>query len=162
MTKQNASFRDALGRFATGIVVVTGIMPDGEPVGITVNSFSSLSLDPPLVLFCLGKQTGKQAAFIQGNRFAVNVLGESQVELSNLFARSQGQPFAETPHRLNADNCGLLEGALARLHCKKIDVHDNGDHYIVIGEVTEIEMDEDGDPLLFFKGKYRKIGATIV
>ena len=160
MENQHASFRDALGRFATGIVVVTGSMPNGEPVGITVNSFSSLSLEPPLVLFCLGKKTGKMTAFTEGENFVVNVLADEQVWASNLFAGSAGKPFESLPHLFNDVGCGVLEGALTHLHCKKVDLHDNGDHYIVVGQVTKFEVADEGEPLLFFNGKYRAIGEV--
>ena len=160
MSNQHASFRDALGRFATGIVVVTGVMPNGDPIGITVNSFSSLSLDPPLILFCLGKQTGKMTAFTEGDRFVVNVLAENQMEVSNLFAGSDVEPFKNLPHQMDDFGCGVLDGALTHLHCKKVDMHDNGDHYIVVGEVTKFEVADKGEPLLFFGGKYRAIGEV--
>ncbi|MCW9035348.1 MAG: flavin reductase family protein [Alphaproteobacteria bacterium] len=158
MTTIQSSFRDALGRFATGIVVVTGEMPDGSPIGITVNSFSSLSLDPPLILFCLGKTTEKLKAFIEGENFVVNVLAEDQMDISNIFAKSQDDSFNQVKHDFGEVGCALIDGALAQLECKKHEVHDNGDHYIVVGEVVSISTPNDSDPLLFFKGGYRTLG----
>ncbi len=159
MSIDQPTFRDALGRFATGIVVVTGVMPDGNPTGITVNSFSSLSLDPPLVLFCIGKQTEKLKAFSEGNNFVVNVLAADQMDVSNIFAKSQGDSFSQVEHKVNLHGCALINGALAQMECKKHQIHDNGDHYIVVGEVVSLSTANDGDPLLFFKGGYRLVGG---
>jgi flavin reductase (DIM6/NTAB) family NADH-FMN oxidoreductase RutF len=144
-------FRDALGRFATGITVVTTMTPEG-PIGITANSFASVSLDPPIVLWSIGRHSKRFAAFAGCQHFAVHVLGAEQMELSQRFARV-GQAFDGLPHDLNDAGVPLLGGCLSRFECARISGHEGGDQLIVVARVTAATL-RDGEPLLFFGGGY--------
>jgi flavin reductase (DIM6/NTAB) family NADH-FMN oxidoreductase RutF len=145
-------FRDALGRFATGVTVVTTVCPDG-PVGITANSFASVSLDPPIVLWSIGRHSSRFAAFADCERFAVHVLAADQIDLSRRFARSNGEAFSGLPIETNADGVPLLPGCLSRFECTRLAAHDGGDHLIVVARVTAASL-RDGDPLVFSRGGY--------
>jgi len=146
------ALRDALGRWATGVTIVTA--PDGDGfVGMTVNSFTSVSLDPPLVLWCIGLDAWSLDAFTEAEHFAVNVLAADQIELSNRFARRGEDKFADLDVEIGLGGTALLPGCVARLQCRNVDRHDAGDHAIVIGEVVAIEH-ADRQPLLFHAGRY--------
>lgn len=152
------AFRNALGSFATGITVMTALGPDG-PVGITVNSFSSLSLDPPLVLFCIARTSQSFAAFATAPAFAVNVLADDQQELSVRFSRRDLQ---DRWGGLAVDTwdtgAPILKGCLATMECDRHDLLDGGDHVIVVGRVRRLESRADGRPLLYFRGAYATVG----
>jgi len=149
-------FRDVLGRFASGVTVVT-TTSNGEPVGMTCQSFSSVSLDPPLVLFIPAKSSRSWPLIQRSGKFCVNFLAADQAELSNTMASRGVDKFGEvkwTPSA--ATGSPILEGSLAHVDCTIHQVHEAGDHYIVIGRVVDLGIDEgDVDPLLFFQGKYR-------
>lgn len=149
-------FRDALGRFATGVTVVTTATADG-PVGITANSFASVSLDPPIVLWSIGRQSKRFTAFAGCSAFAVHVLGAEQLELGKRFARS-GDAFAGLRHDLNEAGVPLLLGCLSRFECTRIAAHDGGDHLIVVARVTAAALRE-GEPLLFSSGGYGRFNG---
>jgi len=152
-------FRDAVGRFATGITVVTGVLPSGKPAGITVSAFASVSLDPPLVGICLDRGTACLEAFVGGRHFAVNILGEHQRGLSAQFARRSGDKFAGVDTRPGTNGCLILSGCLAVLECSREQVHDAGDHVLILGRVERIETPAKGRPLLHFRGRYHRLGA---
>jgi len=152
-------FRGALGRFATGVIVVTGIIPGGHPTGITVNAFTSLSLEPPLVLFCLDKVTGSRAAFIEGSHFMVNILTEAQRELSVHFSTPENNRFEKLEYDTWDSGCPVLKGCAANLECERGAVHDGGDHFIVVGKVCRLSIDEHARPLLYFNGGYGTLGS---
>ena len=152
-------FRDVLGRFASGVTVVTS-MSNGDPVGMTAQSFSSVSLNPPLVLFIPAKTSRAWPAIQRSGKFCVNFLAHGQEELSNTMASRGVDKFADvswTP----APETGspLLEGILGYVDCQIHTVHEAGDHYVVIGRVLDLDLtdQESGtdQPLLFFEGKYR-------
>ncbi|MCW2773639.1 MAG: flavin reductase domain protein FMN-binding protein [Nocardioides sp.] len=149
-------FRDVLGRFASGVTVVTTTSND-EPVGMTCQSFSSVSLDPPLVLFIPAKSSRSWPLIQRSGKFCVNFLAAGQAELSNTMASRGADKFGDvkwTPSR--ATGSPILEGSLAHVDCTIHQVHEAGDHYVVIGRVVDLGIDEgDVDPLLFFQGKYR-------
>jgi 3-hydroxy-9,10-secoandrosta-1,3,5(10)-triene-9,17-dione monooxygenase reductase component len=149
-------FRDVLGRFASGVTVVTTTSND-EPVGMTCQSFSSVSLDPPLVLFIPAKSSRSWPLIQRSGKFCVNFLAAGQAELSNTMASRGADKFGDvkwTPSR--ATGSPILEGSLAHVDCTIHQVHEAGDHYVVIGRVVDLGIDEGGvDPLLFFQGKYR-------
>jgi len=147
-------FRDAMGRFATGVTVVTGVTPGGHACGITVNAFSSLSLEPPLVLFCLDKTTGSAAAFTEGGHFTVNILTEAQWDLSVHFSTPENNRFEKLDYDTWDSGCPVLKGCAANLECERTGVHEGGDHYIVVGRVTRLNIAENARPLLYFKGSY--------
>ena len=152
-------FRDVLGTFASGITVITTIS-NGEPVGMTCQSFSSVSLDPPLVLFVPAKSSRAWPVIHRTGRFCVNVLAADQEDVSQQMATKGVDKFAGidwTP----ADVTGspVIEGTLAHLDCTIQTVHESGDHYVVIGRVEHLATsDNDGDPLLYFRGRYRTTG----
>ena len=150
--------RNACGQFATGVMVVTGRIDDGSPVGVTVNSFSSVSLDPPLVLFCLDKQALSFDAFSMGKNFALNVLSEDQRALSDQFAQQGGDKYTGVSITESAHGIPLLNGCLATIECAMHAVHEGGDHQIIVGEVERVTTgDSTGRPLLFFRGKYNNL-----
>jgi len=150
-------FRNALGHFATGVTVVTGLTEDGVPVGVTVNAFASVSLKPPLILICLATTTGCLSAFSTGTRFAVNILGEDQEPLSKAFAGPQEHRFRNRAFDTWDSGCPILPGCIANLECTRTDVHAAGDHIIVIGRVDRIETADDGRPLLFYRSAYGRV-----
>lgn len=151
------SFRKALARFATGVTVVTGIDPEGRPVGVTVSAFSSVSLEPPLVLICLANTTGCLHAFSEGERFAVNVLDAGQEALSEEFAGPQEHKFKDRAFATWSSGCPILPGCLANLECTRVAVHEGGDHFIVVGRVDRLETADSGRPLIFYESGYRRI-----
>ena len=143
--------RDALGRFATGVTVVTTTTPAG-PVGITVNSFASVSLDPPVVLWSIGRHSKRFDAFAGCEHFAIHVLGADHLDLGRRFARSGGG-FGGLDMRENDAGVPLLAECLSRCECSRIAALDGGDHLIMLGRVTAATLQE-GEPLLFAGGAY--------
>jgi len=144
-------FRDALGQFATGVTVVTTLGPEG-PVGITANSFSSLSLDPPLVLWSPARASRRFKAFADSMHFAIHVLGADQFALGRHFAL-QGLDFDLPGVGANAAGVPLLPDCLARFECRREAVHDGGDHALVVGRVERV-CTRPGAPLIFSAGRY--------
>ena len=149
-------FRDALGRFTTGVTVVTALGARG-PVGITANSFASLSLDPPLVLWSPARASRRFAAFAAAKHFAIHVLGSEQFALGRHFAR-EGLDFDMPGVAFNAEGVPVLTDCLARFECRRKAVHDGGDHAIVVGEVLRAAARE-GAPLVFSAGHYGRFKA---
>jgi 3-hydroxy-9,10-secoandrosta-1,3,5(10)-triene-9,17-dione monooxygenase reductase component len=154
------ALRHALGRFATGVTIVTTVGADGQPIGLTVNSFNSLSLDPPLVLWSLRRSSPSLAAFRAAPRFAVNVLAESQIELSRSFASKVAHRFVDGLWRRGDDGVPLLAGAAACFVCETASHHEAGDHELFIGRVREL-TDSHEPPLLFQGGRYRRLGPVL-
>jgi flavin reductase (DIM6/NTAB) family NADH-FMN oxidoreductase RutF len=152
------SFRQCLGRFATGVTVVTCADARGNPCGITANSFSSVSLDPPLVLWNVAKSANSLEAFLNAEHFAINVLSAEQENLSAHFAQSDHMLFDGVEHNLSELGVPMLPDTLACFECRTYQVHDCGDHYIVIGEVIAYRAG-DMSPLLFYAGNYRSLGT---
>lgn len=155
------TFRNGLGRFATGITVVTGADADGAKVGMTVNAFTSLSLSPPLVLFCLGRNAYCHDALVGGGGFVLNVLSEDQRHLSEAFSRPMDDRFAGVEYDLWDSGAPIIKGCLANLECRLEAVHDGGDHAIIVGLVTKLEQAGSGRPLLYFMGDYKCIGDNV-
>jgi 3-hydroxy-9,10-secoandrosta-1,3,5(10)-triene-9,17-dione monooxygenase reductase component len=154
--------RAAMGRFATGVTVITTRDRAGRSFGTTANAVSSVSLHPPLVLACLRRESETLAALLERRRFAINVLHSSQSELSDRFARrATGDTWDAVAHR-TASGIPLLEGAIATLECDLHDVADGGDHAVVVGHVVALEHapEADAEPLLFYAGAYRRIGGA--
>jgi flavin reductase (DIM6/NTAB) family NADH-FMN oxidoreductase RutF len=152
------TLRDALGRFATGVAVVTTTSPGGRRTGVTVNSFTSVSLDPALVLWCLSESAPSVPAFLRAGRFAVNVLASGQEELSQRFARPAPDKFAGVETRLTPSGLPVLAGALAYFACRTVTTYEAGDHRLFIGEVEHFQGQE-GEPLVFHGGRYRELCA---
>lgn len=150
-------FRRALGNFATGVTIVTAQTATGEKVGVTANSFNSVSLDPALILWSIDKRSGSHEVFQQATHFAVNILAADQIELSNHFARPKNDKFTGIPYTLGREsNAPLFEHCSARFQCEKYQQLDGGDHWILIGQV--IAFDDLGrSPLLYHQGAYSAI-----
>jgi len=146
-------FRQCLGKFATGVTVVTCADEDGKPYGITANSFSSVSLEPRLILWNIAKVSNSLQAFLDADYFAINVLAAGQQDLSSHFAKSDHTLFDEIDIDRSGDNVPLIPGSLACFECRTNQIHDCGDHYIIIGEVLQFRS-TDADPLVFFDGRY--------
>ena len=152
-------FRRALSCFASGVNVVTTIDTAGELHGLTVSAFCSVSLSPPLVLICIEKITASHFAFGESKAFVVNILSESQSDLSEHFATPFADKFANVPYGLGIDGIPLLENTLGSLECRIKHDLDGGDHSIFIGEVERATV-KDGLPLIYFQGTYREIGES--
>lgn len=147
------AFRRGLGNFATGVTVITASGPNGEQVGVTANSFNSVSLDPPLILWSLDKRSSSCAVFQASNYFAVNVLAADQIELSNHFSRPQSAKFASVVCEQGLGGAALLPGCAARFQCQHYQQVDAGDHWILIGKVLAFD-DFGRAPLLYHQGAY--------
>jgi flavin reductase (DIM6/NTAB) family NADH-FMN oxidoreductase RutF len=152
-------YRRALGQFATGVTVVTTRTADGTPVGLTVNAFTSVSLDPPFVLWCLALSAGSAQAFLATSRFAVNVLGERQAGLAQRFATRHTDRFAGVAWRVGPGGMPLLDGAIAHLVCRSFARQVAGDHLVCIGEVERYEYAPGEPPLVFHGGGYGGLAA---
>jgi 3-hydroxy-9,10-secoandrosta-1,3,5(10)-triene-9,17-dione monooxygenase reductase component len=152
-------FRDTLGRFPTGVAVVTAAGPHG-PAGLTTNAFSSLSLDPPLVIVCFDRDSRTLPIVRESGRFAVNVLRAGQEDLARLFAGKAPHPekFEAVTHQVE-HGVPVLDGALAWLVCDLEALYPGGDHEIGVGRVTALGHDTTGDPLVFHDGEFRTLGT---
>ena len=159
MNFDSRSFRSALGSFATGINIVTSIGPDGEPLGFTANSFNSVSLDPPLVLFSLDRRAYSLKAFESAGVFAINVLREDQEQVSTAFARALSNKWDSVAFETWETGCPILADALANFECETKSMHDGGDHVIFVGQVLALRTNE-GRPLLYYRGAYRQLVET--
>lgn len=157
-TFDEATFRQVLARFATGVVVVTGATEAG-PAGLTCQSFSSLSLDPPLVLLSTARSSTTWPRIAATGRFAVNVLAGDQQDVSTRFAVSGGDKFTGLAWRRGALGNPLIDGAIAHVECDVHSLHDGGDHEIVIGRVRAIEAPglDSGSPLVYYRSRYRAL-----
>jgi flavin reductase len=160
----STDFRQALGAFATGVTVITTRGDGGEAYGMTANAFSSLSLDPPLVLVCVIAGTAGAEVIERNASFAINILGSHQEPISRYFSwkdRPRGSAaFGEIPHHTAVTGSPLLRGAAAYLDCGLHDTHEAGDHVIYIGEVLALGIDPTAKPLLFHAGKYCKVSQA--
>ena len=152
--------RETLGLFPTGIAVVTAKAADGALYGVTVNSFSSVSLDPPLVLFSLARTLHTLAALLSAGAFAIHFLREDQQHLSARFAKPSANKWEGLRRRAGVTGSPVLEPALALLECRLYAQYDGGDHVILVGRITHIEKDTGGNPLVFFRGRYHTIGSA--
>lgn len=150
------AFRRALGNFATGVTVVTASAADGGRVGVTANSFNSVSLDPALVLWSIDKRSGSYAVFEQATHFAVNILAADQIAVSNRFARPGEDKFAGLPLDIGAGGAPLLHDCSARFVCEKHQIVEGGDHWILIGRVVAFD-DLGRAPLVYHQGAYSMV-----
>ncbi len=158
-TFDTARYRQALGTFATGITVVTTCTPDGTLAGVTCNSFNSLSLSPPLVLWSLRKDSRSLSAFQEAGHFAVNVLAHDQEAVSRTFASRVEDRFAQVDHRPGVAGLPLIEGAVSRFQCRLRQEVDGGDHVLFIGEVLDFTH-EPRPALVFHEGAYKTTATT--
>ena len=152
MAVDQAEFRRALGHFAAGVTVVTTKF-EGTNSGITVTAFSSLSLDPPLVLIAIDKRARMHDRLPVGGHFAVNMLAEDQELVSREFASSKRDPFQEVGYHEGATGAPILTGAIAVVECQTVDRLAGGDHTIIVGQVEATHVRE-GKPVLYFRGGY--------
>ena len=154
----SARFRQVLGHFTTGVTVITASAESG-PVGLAVGSFSSVSLDPPLVGFFADKGSTSWPKIEATGSFCVNILGEHQEEVCRRFASKEPDKFAGLGWSKAGSGSPLLDGVIAWIDCDIDQVVEAGDHYLVLGAVRELEVGHDGPPLLFFRGGYGKFAV---
>ncbi len=152
------AFRNALGSFATGVCVVTAVTGDGTRLGMTVNSFSSVSLDPPLVLFSVANAAKGLEAWLGVEHYAINMLAWNQQDVSNRFARPMTDKWAGLEVDTGVHGVPLIRGALARFECSGEHQYPGGDHVIMVGRVLNFEvLRPDAEPLVFHRGRYREL-----
>ena len=150
--KNNKVLREAFGMFSTGITVVTTTDKNKNPIGMTVNSFSSVSLDPPLVLWSIAKKQPSYSLFLDANGYAVNILSKDQVKLCNHFASPLNDKFENINWKLSENGFPLINDTLAWFDCTKWNDYEGGDHKILLGKVTSYGI-SNMDPLTFWNGK---------
>lgn len=153
---QIEDFKKAVGKFPTGVCVITTSFND-TLWGFTANSFVSVSLVPPLVSFCLNKDAGSFKAFISSKYFAVNILASDQQEIAKHFSHSLSNKFVNVEYTLSAEKTPCISGITSLIECKKVNALECGDHFIFIGEVVKINVDDNKSPLLYFAKTYREI-----
>lgn len=157
MSFDSLQLRNALGRFATGVCVITAAPRGHKPFGLTVNSFSSLSLTPPLVLWSLQKTSDTMDAFRVSSHYCVNILAYEQRSLSTRFARKGEHALKQSEYFDGKTGLPVLHGALASFECEMDARHDGGDHIILVGRVLEMHVQSGGHALLFYEGAYREM-----
>ncbi len=156
--KEAEAFRSVMSHFATGVTVLTGADPEGTPVGLTANSFTSVSLDPPLVLVCVSNDSTSRSAILETGRFAISVLRREDEPLSRRFAGPTREiRFDDLVLRRAATGAPILERSLAWLDCTLWKVVEAGDHSVLFGRVEACGVTGDGAPLVFFQGQYRTV-----
>ena len=153
------NFRHALGQFPTGVTVITTLDKEGNPIGATASSFNSVSMQPPLVLWSVGKNAYSAKIFEETEYFNVNVLSESQVDVSNTCAKQGTDKFAKIDYKSGIDGCPILNNTAACFECKTWKLYDGGDHIIVVGEVIKYQSNSDIKPLVFARGSYAVTAA---
>lgn len=151
------SFRKALSQFTTGVAVITARSVTGNVIGMTMSSFNSLSLDPPLILFSVDRRAISLDAMLAAEGYAVNILARQQEHLSNQFAEARGDKWSNVEYEIGHAQAPLLNGVLAHFECDPYANHDGGDHVLFIGRVVRFTAAEDSDPLVFFRGKYHSL-----
>jgi 3-hydroxy-9,10-secoandrosta-1,3,5(10)-triene-9,17-dione monooxygenase reductase component len=148
--------RNAFGSFITGVTIITGRAPDGTPVGMTANSFSSVSLDPPLALWSVAKTATAFEVFHTCSHFTIHVLHSGQEALSRQFASKNTDRFADTVHELGVGDVPVLTDYSARFECEVEHRYPGGDHIILVGRILAFD-NRDKEPLIFYKGKYKQL-----
>jgi flavin reductase (DIM6/NTAB) family NADH-FMN oxidoreductase RutF len=152
------AFRMTLGRFATGVAVVTAKAADGALIGLTMSSFNSVSLDPPLVLFSIGRSAYSLSAMLEARSFGINLLSRAQRDLSDRFAKAQTDKWRDVAHVVSDLEAPLLDSALAHFECRPYAHYDGGDHVIFVVEVLRFSVPSEGEgPLVFFGGRYHSL-----
>ena len=151
-----AEFRRVLGHFASGVTLVTTCDADGRATGLTASAFTSVSLEPPLILVCIDHKSQSHGPLVEGGRFAVNILTVDQEPLSRKFATTRLDKFDGVAYRLSALGLPIITDALACLECVTVSTHVEGDHTILVGRV-EGASSGDGHPLLYFRGQYHRL-----
>lgn len=155
--------RNALGKFPTGVAVVTTCAADGSNVGLTINSFSSVSLDPALVLWSIAKQSSNAEHFVNAGHFAIHVLTSGQRWLAERFASRTVDRFKEVHHTFGENGSPLLPGCAARFECRTVQIVDGGDHHILIGQATALnDCDTAVEPLVFHGGSFTELQSRCI
>jgi flavin reductase (DIM6/NTAB) family NADH-FMN oxidoreductase RutF len=149
-------FRHVLAHFATGVTIVTTCDPDQRPTGLTASAFTSVSLDPPLVLVCVDHKSQSFPTLRESGRFGINILHLEHEALSRRFASSRLDKFEGVPFTLGTLGVPLIDQALAHLECRTVNAHVEGDHTIFVGRVESVHVGE-GEPLLYYRGRYHRL-----
>lgn len=155
MSIDGRELRNALGRFATGVCLITLETSEGECIALTANSFSSVSLDPPLVLWSLQNNSDVFDHYAQGQHFAINILSSDQQSLSDAYAKKGEHSLDASHYKAGVKGAPVIHGALVSFECELEATHEGGDHLIIVGRVHDMTAADGGDPLLFFSGAYR-------
>ena len=153
-------FRRVLGHYPTGVCLITAMVDDGRPVGLVVGSFTSASLDPPLVAFFPDRRSSSWQKIAEAGRFCVNVLAEHQEHLCRRFTAPVADRFEGTAYRLSQSGLPILDDVVAWIECDLHSVHDAGDHFVALGHVRSLDVEHPRPPLLFFKGGYGQFAAS--
>lgn len=156
MSIDQQQFRDALGQFVTGVTVITTLDPNHQPIGFTANSFNSVSLDPPLVLWSLAKTASTYDYFMAAEKFGVHILADDQIELSNRFASPSDNRFQNLPFNLS-NGIPLLQDCLAHFQCALANIYEGGDHSIFVARVLEFDHRSDKQALVYHRGSYANL-----
>lgn len=151
-------FRNCMGEFATGICVITAKNKNNEPYGVTINSFSSVSLDPVLILYCMDKKSDNYQNIVDFEHFNVHILSENQLKISNSFAKPANVDWQNIDHKIDDNGNPVISNCNAVISCEKYNILDGGDHSIILGKVLDIHIDSNHPPLIYYKGKYDKLG----
>lgn len=159
MAVDQQEFRGVMGHFATGVTVITTHDGNGKLFGLTANAVSSVSLEPPLLLVCVDRKSESHDAFGASKVFTVNILSNAQEVLSRKFAKSGADKFEGVGYKAGRTGAPILNDVLAHLECEVRHEFEAGDHTIVVGEPIELAMDQETDPLLYFRGGYRNLRA---
>ena len=153
----NQELRRAFSCFATGVTVITGIDQNGKPVGITISSFNTVSLNPPLVLWSIGSQSDLCNSFRIGQKQLIHVLDVNQKDLALVFAKQLNKNSIQIEHQIEPSGLMRLANCLAYFECETIAVHEGGDHHIIVARVLSIEQDSDRHPLLFAQSQFNQL-----
>ena len=153
MAPDPAAMRTVLGHFATGVAIITAV-DGGEPVGMACNSFTSVSLEPQLVMFCAAKSSSTWPRIQAAQKWAANILAEDGEQVCRLFAEKGADRFAKIAYGAGRTGAPILEDAIAYVDCETVAEHDAGDHLLVVGKVVELGYAAEGKPLLFYRGGY--------
>jgi len=157
MLPDQRAFRHALGHFPTGVVIVTAENPTGDPIAITVSSFNSVSLDPPLVLFSVARSALSLPLLLDAEHFGISILRGDQGEMSSRFAHAGGAKWSGLTPLRGRTGCPLVGPCLATFECTPYATYEGGDHLIIVGQVQQFEIAPEGEPLVFFRGSYRAL-----
>jgi len=162
MKISNEDFKRCLGSFASGVTIVTMIDASNDPQGVTISSFSSLSLEPPMVTFNLGKSSYLHNRIINSDAFAVNILSQGQAALSRKFSESGADRWSGINFAKGLHGCPMLEGASASIECLTGKIYDGGDHSIITGQVVSLQYAQESRPLIYYMGSYYYLGEKFV
>lgn len=149
-------FRNTMGNFASGVTIIT-TKDEEKFVGLTVNAFSSLSLDPAQILFCIDKSSTSLPAIQKGKAFVVNMLQEQQESVCRNFAKKGGDKFADVDYSISEEGIPILKDNLVTVHCSVHEIYEGGDHFIIVGDVSDFSYDQTKNPLIFYRGKFESL-----